>query len=62
MEDKNPREVIQVWQSILKELLPSMIDVNPITALEQFQVHLTGTALTEFEQISVDAEGELYDN
>ncbi len=60
--EDNPREVIQVWQSIFKELLPAMIDVNPITAVELFQAHLTGTALTEFEQISFDAAGKLYDN
>ena len=60
LED-NPREVIQVWQSIFKEMLPAMIDVNPVTAVELFMAHLSGTATTEFEQILFDAAGELYD-
>ena len=39
LED-NPKAVIEVWQSIFNELLPAMINVNPIMAVE-----LTLTAL-----------------
>ena len=57
-----PKATIEIWQSIFNELLPAMIDVSPITAVELFQSHLTGTASKEFEQICHDAAGDLYDN
>ena len=57
-----PKATIEVWQSIFNELLPSMLDVSPLMAMELFQSHLTGTASKEFEQICYDAAGDLYDN
>lgn len=59
--EDNPREVIMGWQFIFKEMLPAMIDVDPITAVELFMAHLTGTASSEYEQILYEAAGELYD-
>ena len=49
--EDNPKAVIEVWQSILNELLPAMIDVDPITGVELFEAHLTGAAAKEFQQI-----------
>lgn len=60
--EDSPKATIEIWQSIFNELLPAMIDVSPITAVELFQSHLTGTASKEFEQICYDAAGDLYDN
>ena len=60
--EDNPKATIEVWQSIFNELLPALIDVSPITAVELFQSHLTGTAAKEFEQICYDAAGDLYEN
>ena len=45
--EDNPKAVIEVWQSILNELLPAMIDVDPITEVELFEAHLTGAAANE---------------
>ena len=56
------KATIEIWQSIFNELLPAMIDVSPLTAVELFQSHLTGTASNEFEQICYDAADNLYDN
>ena len=47
--EDNPKAVIEVWQSILNELLPAMIDVDPITGVELFEAHLTGAAAKEFQ-------------
>ena len=49
--NNNPKAVIKVWQSIFNELLPAMIDVDPITAVELFEAYLTGSAAKEFQQI-----------
>ena len=60
LED-NPKAVIEVWQSIFNELLPAMIDVNPITAVELFEAHLTGSAAKEFQQIVYQVSDDLFD-
>ena len=39
-----------------------MLDVSPLTAVELFQSHLTGTPSKEFKQVCYDAAGDLYDN
>ena len=49
--EDNPKAVIKVWQSIFNELLPAMLDVDPITVVELFEAHLTGSAAKEFQQI-----------
>ena len=59
--EDNPKATIEVWQSIFNDLLPALIDVSLITAMELFQSHLTGTAAKEFEQICYDEAGDLYD-
>ena len=59
LED-NPKTVIKVWQSIFNELLPAMIDVNPITAVELFEAHLTGFAAREFQQIVYQVSEDLF--
>ena len=60
LED-NPKAVIEVWQSIFNELLPAMIDVDPITAVELFEAHLTGSAAREFQQIAYKVSVRLYE-
>ena len=59
LED-NPKAVIEVWQSIFNELLPAMIDVDPITAVELFEAHLTGSAAKEFQQIVYQVSEDLF--
>ena len=59
LED-NPKVVIEVWQRIFNELLPSMIDVSPITAVELFEAHLTGSAAKEFHQIVYQVSEDLF--
>ena len=59
LED-NPKAVIEAWQSIFNELLPAMIDVDPITAVELFEAHLTGSAAREFQQIVYQVSEDLY--
>jgi hypothetical protein len=61
LED-NPRAVIEVWQSIFNELLPAMIDVDPITAVELFEAHLTGSAAREFQQIAYKVSDHLFEH
>ena len=60
--EDNPKAVIEVWQSILNELLPAMIDVDPITGVELFEAHLTGAAAKEFQQIVYKVTEKLYDS
>ena len=60
--EDNPKAVIEVWQSILNELLPAMIDVNPITGVEHFEAHLTGAAAKEFQQIIYKVAEKLYES
>ena len=60
--EDNPKAVIEVWQSILNELLPAMIDVDPITGVELFEAHLTGAAAKEFQQIVYKVSEKLYDS
>jgi hypothetical protein len=48
--------------SICNELLPRILDTDPITAVELFQSHLTGPAPQEFEVIVNDVAKLLYDN
>ena len=60
LED-NPKAVIEVWQSIFNELLPAMIDVDPITAVELFEAHLTGSAAKEFQQIVYQVSDDLFE-
>ena len=60
LED-NPKAVIEVWQSIFNELLPAMIDVDPITAVELFEAHLTGSAASEFQQIAYNISDCLFE-
>ena len=61
LED-NPRVVIEVWQSIFNKLIPAMIDVDPITAVELFEAHLTGSAAREFQQIAYKVLECLFDH
>ena len=61
LED-NPIEVIEVWQSIFNELLPSMIDVDPITEVDLFEAHLTGSASREFQKILYKVSDFLFDH
>ena len=49
--EDNQKAVIEIWQAIFNELLPAMVDVDAITAVELFSAHLTGTAWKEFEQL-----------
>ena len=60
--EDNPKAVIEVWQSILNELLPAMIDVDPITGVELFEAHLTGAAAKEFQQIVYKVAEKLYES
>ena len=60
LED-NPKAVVETWQSIFNELLPAMIDVDPITAVELFEAHLTGSAAKEFQQIVYQVSDDLFD-
>ena len=41
--EDNQKAVIEIWQAIFNELLPAMVDVDAITAVELFSAHLTGT-------------------
>jgi hypothetical protein len=58
--EDNQKAVIEIWQAIFNELLPAMVDVDAITAVELFSAHLTGTATKEFEQINHEAAHDLY--
>ena len=49
-----------MWQSIFNELLPAMIDVDPITAVELFEAHLTGSAAKIFQQIVYQVSDDLF--
>ena len=60
--EDNPKAVIEVWQSILNELLPAMIDVDPITGVELFEAHLTGAAAKEFQQIVYKVAEKLWEH
>ena len=60
--EDNPKAVIEVWQSIFNELLPAMIDVDPITGVELFEAHLTGSAAKEFQQIVYTVSDKLYES
>ena len=60
--EDNPKAVIEVWQSILNEMLPALIDVDPITAVELFEAHLTGSAAKEFQQIAYKVSDKLYES
>ena len=35
--EDSPKATIKIWQSIFNKLLPAMIDVSPLTAVELFQ-------------------------
>ena len=60
--EDNPKAVIEVWQSILNELLPAMIDVDPITGVELIEAHLTGAAAKEFQQIVHEVADKLFES
>ena len=61
LED-NPRAVIEVWQSIFNELIPSMIDVDPITAVELCESLLTGSSAREFQKIPYKVSESLFEH
>ena len=61
LED-NPKAIIKVWQSsIFNELLPAMIDVNLITAVEPFEARLTSSAAKELQQIVYQVSDTLFE-
>ena len=60
--EDNPKAIIETWQGIFNELLPSLIDVDPISAVELFQAHLTGIALKEFQEITFQSSWKLYNS
>ena len=43
-------------------MLPALIDVNPITAMELFEAHLTGSAAKEFQKIAYKVSEKLYES
>ena len=58
--EDNPKSVIETWQSIRNELMPRMVDVDAVSAVELFGAHLTGAATREFTQILFDCAAKLY--
>ena len=60
--EDNPKAVIEVWPSIFNKLLPAMLDVDPITGVELFEAHLTGSAAKEFQQIVYKVSDKLYES
>ena len=56
----NPKSVIETWQSIRKELMPRMANVDAVSAVELFEAHLTGPATREYAQILYDYAAKLY--
>jgi hypothetical protein len=49
--ENNPLSLITTLLFVYRELLPSMIDVGPVTAWELFKTMCTGTAVAEFNEI-----------
>ena len=60
--EDNPKPVIETWMSIRNELLPRILDADPITAVELFQSHLTGPATQEFDEIINNVATKLYEH
>ena len=58
--EDNPKSVIETWQSIRKELMPRMANVDAVSAVELFEAHLTGPATREYAQILYDYAAKLY--
>ena len=58
--EDNPKPVIATWMSIRNELLPRMLDMDAISAVELFQSHLTGPATQEFDLIVTSVADRLY--
>ena len=53
--ENNPLAVILTLLTIYREVLPSMIDVGPITPCELFKTPCMGTAVDEFNNIHFKA-------
>ena len=53
--ENNPLAVSVTLLFVYRELLPSMIDVGPVTAWELFKTLCTGTAVAEFNEILFNA-------
>ena len=53
--------VIVTLLMIYQEVLPSMIDVGPITPWGMFKMLCTGTEVTEFNKILFKASGEIFE-
>ena len=55
--ENNPLAVIVTLLTIYQELIPSIIDVVPITPWELFKILCTGPAVAEFNDIFFKASG-----
>ena len=57
----NPLSVIVTLLTIYQEVIPSMINVGPITQWELFKTLFTGTAVAEFNDIIFKASGKTFE-